>query len=152
MDQREPSMAARCSAELWGAPRDGKRREVTLVLLVHISHPCALACAHLVHWDSAPQFWSVPVHYDRKLSKGQENTVNTEPMNTEDPVSHSAWKRCSLTTQWGWCDTLFFAVHSGSDERLCPHQGGMGRDMQLGQREGAAQLPQRYCQNAKVWG
>lgn len=110
MDQREPGMVARCSAELWGAPREGNRRDITLVLLVCIPHPCPSARAHLVHWDSAPRFWLVPVHYNRKLSKAQENTVNTKPVYTEDPISHSAWKRCSLTTQRGWCDTLSFPV------------------------------------------
>lgn len=93
MDQREPSTAARCSAELWGAPREGNRRDLTLVLLVQMSCPCPSACTRLVCRDSAPQFRSVTVHYNRKLSTGQENTVNSKPVCTKDPVSHTQCTR-----------------------------------------------------------
>ena len=41
MDQREPSVVARCSAELWGAAREGNRRDITLLFLCvyHIPVP-----------------------------------------------------------------------------------------------------------------
>lgn len=88
MDQREPGMVARCSAELQEASRKGNRRDVTLVL-VCLSHPCPSAHAHHVHWDSALQFWSVPVHFDKKLPKEQVNSANTKPVYKEDPISQS---------------------------------------------------------------
>lgn len=129
MDQMEPGFTARCSAELWGAPREGNRRDVTLVL-VCVSQPCPSACTHLVHRDSAPQFRLVPERCDRKLPRGEENAVKTKPVYTEDSGSHSVWKRCSLTTQQGWRDTLFFAVHR-LDKYMCLHQGRMERKVHL---------------------
>lgn len=63
---------------------------------------------------------------------------------------HMGWKSFSLTTQRHWCNTLFLAV-PWPGEYLCLHQGGTGRMAQLGQREGAAPSPERYCENA-AWG
>lgn len=36
---------------------------------------------------------------------------------------HTVWKSCSLTTQRGWCDTLFLAVHGPGSACACTKEG-----------------------------